>query len=430
MILRYTRPEMAKIWSDENKFKIWLDIEILICESLSKSGIIPASSLKNIKKKAKFDIKRILEFEKVIKHDVIAFLTNVAEYVGPDSRYIHIGITSSDILDTTLAYQMKQAGEIILKDLNILKEILKQKARKYKYLPQIGRTHGVHAEPITLGLKFANWYDEINRNIERMKAAIETASVGMISGAVGTYSYLSPKVEEYVCRKLKLKTPKITSQIISRDIHCQYINTLAIIGASLEKFATEIRHLQRTEVLEVEESFTKGQKGSSAMPHKKNPITSEQLCGLARVLRANSIPALENVALWHERDISHSSVERIILPDSTIILDYALNKISNVIKNIVVNKNNIKNNLNLLNEVYFSQSVMLKLAEKGLTREEAYKITQDVALKSFNQKLDFKSELLKNNNITKHLSIKEIEEIFDLKRFFRNVDYIYSRLNL
>lgn len=430
MIQRYTRPEMSNIWSDENKFKIWLKIEILICEALNKFKIIPDKSLENIKKKAKFDIKRINELEKVIKHDVIAFLTNVAENVGEDSKYIHLGITSSDILDTTLALQMKQAGEIIIKDLLMLKTVLKQKAKKYKYLPQIGRTHGVHAEPITLGLKFANWYDETNRNIERMEYAIKTASVGMISGAVGTYSYLSPKVEEYVCRKLKLRTPKITSQIISRDIHCQYINTIAIIGATLEKIALEIRHLQRTEVLELEESFTKGQKGSSAMPHKKNPITAEQICGLARILRANSIPSLENVALWHERDISHSSVERIILPDSTILLDYTLNKIANLLKYIVVNKNNISNNLKLLNGIYFSQTVMLKLIEKGLTREEAYKLIQEISFKCWKNNTDFKNELIKNRKVTQLLSVKEIETIFDLKRFLKNIDYIYSRLNL
>lgn len=430
MIQRYTRPEMSNIWSDENKFKIWLKIEILICEALNKFKIIPDKSLENIKRKAKFDIRRINELEKVIKHDVIAFLTNVAENVGEDSKYIHLGITSSDILDTTLALQMKQAGEIIIKDLLMLKTVLKQKAKKYKYLPQIGRTHGVHAEPITLGLKFANWYDETKRNIERMEYAIKVASVGMISGAVGTYSYLSPKVEEYVCKKLKLKTPKITSQIISRDIHCQYLNTIAIIGATLEKIALEIRHLQRTEVLELEESFTKGQKGSSAMPHKKNPITAEQICGLARILRANSIPSLENVALWHERDISHSSVERIIFPDSTILLDYTLYKTTNLLKNIVVNKNNISKNLKLLNGIYFSQTVMLKLIEKGLEREEAYKIIQEISFKCWKNNTYFKNELIKNKKITQLLSDKEIETIFDLKRFFKNIDYIYTRLNL
>lgn len=430
MIPRYSLPEMTRIWADENKFRIWLEIEILICEALAKEGKIPLSSLNKIKKKANFNINRINELEKVIKHDVIAFLTNVAEYVGEDARFIHIGITSSDILDTTLAVQMKQAGEVLLKDLDSLKQVLKEKAKKYKYLPQIGRTHGVHAEPITLGLKFANWYDETNRNIERMKYAIETSSVGMISGAVGTYSYLSPKIEEYVCRKLKLKPAKISSQIISRDIHCQYINTLAVIGTTLEKIALEIRHLQRTEVLELEESFTKGQKGSSAMPHKKNPITAEQICGLARILRANTIPALENVALWHERDISHSSAERVIFPDSTILLDYTLNKIINLIKNIVVNENNISNNLGLLKGLYNSQYVMLKLTEKGLSREEAYQIVQDIALKCWNTKSDFRNELIKNKEIKKYLTNKEIDEIFNFKRFFKNIDYIYSRLNL
>lgn len=341
-----------------------------------------------------------------------------------------MGMTSSDVLDTCLSVQMKQAGELILKGLNNLKKELAAKAKKYKYLLQIGRTHGVHAEPITLGLKFALWYDETDRNITRFKEALKIISVGQISGAVGTYEHLSPYVEKYVCKRLGLQTTKISTQILQRDRHAQYLTTLAIIASSLEKFSTEIRHLQRTEVLELEEFFSKGQKGSSAMPHKKNPITSEQISGLARVLRGNSMAALENISLWHERDISHSSVERIIIPDSTILMDYTLNKMSNIIKNIIVNKVNIKNNLNLTGGLLFSQSLLLKLIDKGLRREDSYKFVQDIAMKCWKERRNFKSAVLADKRIMRHVTSKEIESLFDNKKSLKSVNYIFKRLGL
>lgn len=430
MIARYSRKQVSDIWSDEARFKIWLDIEILACEAQANLGIIPKLAVKNIRAKAKFNTQKILRIEEKVKHDVIAFLTNVGEYVGMDSRFIHLGMTSSDVVDTCLSVQMKQAGEIILKDLIDVKESLKKKAKKYKYLTQIGRTHGVHAEPITLGLKFALWYDEMNRNIERMKRAIDTISVGQISGAVGTYEHLSPKVEVYVCKKLGLKTTKISTQILQRDRHAEYMNTLALIGSSIEKFTTEIRHLQKTETLELEESFSKGQKGSSAMPHKKNPITCERLSGMARVLRGNALASMENIALWHERDISHSSVERIVVPDSTILTDYVLFQFKQIIDNIVVYEGNIKKNLNLTNGLIFSQTVLLKLIEKKMKRETAYKIVQDVAMKCWREKISF-YELLKNDNeVKKYLAEKELNDIFDYSKSKKNIDFIFKRVGL
>jgi adenylosuccinate lyase len=430
MIARYSRKQVSDIWSDEARFKIWLDIEILACEAQANLGIIPKSAVKNIKAKAKFNTKRVLQIEEKVKHDIIAFLTNVAEYVGMDSRFIHMGMTSSDVVDTCLSVQMKMAGEIILKDLIDVRESLKKKAKKYKYLTQIGRTHGVHAEPITLGLKFALWYDEMNRNIDRMKRAIDTISVGQISGAVGTYEHLSPKVEAYVCKKLGLKTTKISTQILQRDRHAEYMNTLALIGSSIEKFTTEIRHLQKTETLELEESFSKGQKGSSAMPHKKNPITCERLSGMARVLRGNALASMENIALWHERDISHSSVERIVVPDSTILTDYVLYQFKQIIDNIVVYEENVKKNLNLTNGLIFSQTVLLKLIEKKMKRETAYKIVQDVAMKCWREKISF-FDLLKNDNeVKKYLTEKELNDIFDYSKSKKNIDFIFKRVGL
>lgn len=430
MIPRYSRKQVSDIWSDEARFKIWLDIEILACEAQANLGIIPKSAVKNIKAKAKFNTKRVLQIEEKVKHDIIAFLTNVAEYVGMDSRFIHMGMTSSDVVDTCLSVQMKMAGEIILKDLIDVRESLKKKAKKYKYLTQIGRTHGVHAEPITLGLKFALWYDEMNRNIDRMKRAIDTISVGQISGAVGTYEHLSPKVEAYVCKKLGLKTTKISTQILQRDRHAEYMNTLALIGSSIEKFTTEIRHLQKTETLELEESFSKGQKGSSAMPHKKNPITCERLSGMARVLRGNALASMENIALWHERDISHSSVERIVVPDSTILTDYVLYQFKQIIDNIVVYEENIKKNLNLTNGLIFSQTVLLKLIEKKMKRETAYKIVQDVAMKCWREKISF-FDLLKNDSeVKKYLNEKELKEIFDYSKSKKNIDFIFKRVGI
>jgi len=430
MISRYSRKQISDIWSDESRFKIWLEIEILACEAQANLGTIPKSAVKTIRSKAKFNTQKILKIEEKVKHDVIAFLTNVAEYVGMDSRFIHKGMTSSDVVDTCLSVQMKQAGEIILKDLVEVRESLKKKAKKYKYLAEIGRTHGVHAEPITLGLKFALWYDEMNRNIERMKRALDIISVGQISGAVGTYEHLSPKVEAYVCKKLGLKTTKISTQILQRDRHAEYMNTLALIGSSIEKFTTEIRHLQKTETLELEESFSKGQKGSSAMPHKKNPITCERLSGMARVLRGNALASMENIALWHERDISHSSVERIVVPDSTILVDYMLYQFKQIIDNIVVYEDNIKRNLNLTNGLIFSQTVLLKLIEKKMKRETAYKIVQDVAMKCWREKISF-YELLKNDSeVRKYLNEKELNEIFDYSKSRKNVDFIFKRVGI
>lgn len=430
MIPRYSPKESSEIWTDENRFKIWLEIEILACEAQARLGLIPKRSLHSIKKKANFNTKRVLKIEETVKHDVIAFLTNVAEYVGADSRFIHKGMTSSDVLDTALSVQMKQAGELILKRLNEVRDILKSKARKYKYLYQIGRTHGVHAEPVTLGLKFALWYDETNRNIIRMKRAIDIISVGQISGAVGTYEHISPEVEKYVCKKLNLKATKISTQILQRDRHAEFISTLAIIASCVEKYATEIRHLQKTEVLELEEFFSKGQKGSSAMPHKKNPITSEQLSGLARIIRGNTVAALENITLWHERDISHSSVERIILPDSTILLDYILSKFSNLINNIVVNEHNIKHNLRLTGGLIFSQSLLLKLIEKKMKREEAYKFVQIVAMKCWKDKTNFEESVRSDIKLRKFLTESDYKEIFDYTKSGKKIDYIYKRLKL
>lgn len=430
MIERYSRKAMSDIWSDENKFRIWLDIEILACEAQNKLGLLPNSALKNIKAKAKFDTKKILKIEEKVKHDVIAFLTNVNEYIGIDSRFIHMGMTSSDIIDTAFSVQLKQAGEMILKSMKDLERILAKKSKKYKYLPMIGRTHGVHAEPITLGLKFALWFDETQRNIERLKRAIEVISVGQISGAVGTYEHISPKVEQYVCKKLGLKNTKISTQILQRDRHAEYMCTLAIIASCIEKYTTEIRHLQKTETLELEEPFSKGQKGSSAMPHKKNPITCERLSGLARVFRGNALAALENIPLWHERDISHSSVERIIFPDSTILLDYILDKFNELIDGIVVNEENLSKNLNLTNGLLFSQTVLLKLIDKKMSREQAYSIVQSVAMKCWKEKISFEQLLKEDKEVKKYLDEKDFKEIFDYSKSKRNVEYIFKRLKL
>ncbi len=430
MIERYSLPKIANIWSEENKFSIWLKIEIFASEANNKLGIVPTSALKNIKSKARFDVKKINEIEEVVKHDVIAFLTNVGSYVGRDSRFIHYGMTSSDVLDTALSVQMKEAGELILKQLIVLKASLAKKAKKYKYLPMVGRTHGVHAEAITLGLKFAIWYDEVNRDIERIKTAIKTVSVGKISGAVGTYEHLSPYVERYVCKKLGLKPAKAATQIIQRDIHAEYLCTLAIIACSLEKFATEIRHQQKTEILELEEPFTKGQKGSSAMPHKKNPVICERIAGLARIIRGNSIAAMENVNLWHERDISHSSVERMILPDSTMLLYYMMVKMIEVIDGLVVNKNNIAKNLNLTHGLIYSQRALLKLVEAGLTREQAYKVVQDNAMRSWKTGEQFRDLLESDPIISSKVNSAQINDIFDPKKIMKNVDYIFKKTSI
>ncbi|MCB9247683.1 MAG: adenylosuccinate lyase [Ignavibacteriales bacterium] len=428
MIERYTLPEMGKIWEDEFKFSTWLKIEIFACEARAKMGEIPIEDVEVIKQKANFDVKRILDIEEETKHDVIAFLTNVAEYVGPESRHIHYGMTSSDILDTTLSYQMKAAGDILLGNMKDLKNALRKRAKEHKNTICVGRSHGIHAEPTTIGLKFALWYEEAKRNIKRLEAAIETISVGQISGAVGTFDHLSPKVEEYVCEKMDLKPASVSTQIIQRDRHAEFMSTLAIIGASLEKISVEIRHLQRTEVLEVEEFFSKGQKGSSAMPHKRNPIVSERVSGLARLLRGNAMAALENVALWHERDISHSSVERVIIPDSTIALNYMLNLMIKLVDNLLIYPENALENLNKTRGLVFSQKVLLKLVEKGATREAAYTMVQTPAMKVWQDKsTNLQSELLASEEIKKYLSEEEINKIFNTSEMVKNVDYIFNR---
>ncbi len=428
MIERYTTTRMKSLWSDQNKFQKWLDIELLACEAQANLGIIPKSALPKIKKKAKFDLERIAQIEEKTKHDVVAFLTNLAEKIGGEAKYVHYGMTSSDILDTSLSLLMREAGEVILQDLDSLSLNLKKKAVQFKHTPMMGRTHGVHAEPITLGLKFALWYAESQRDIERLKRAIETISVGKISGAVGTFSNLDPRIEEYVCRKLKLKPDPISSQIIQRDRHAEFMTALAIIASSIEKFATEIRSLQRTEILELEEGFSKGQKGSSAMPHKRNPITCERLCGLARVVRTNAQAALENITLWHERDISHSSVERVIIPDSTILVDYMLTQFTKIMENLLTYPENMKRNLEETRGMTFSGRLLLALSQKASSKEEAYEIVQDNAMRAWTKNENFEDLIKNDSRVKKYLSKEEIEECFSLDYYLRNVDYIFNRV--
>ncbi len=421
---------MGAIWSDENKFSVWLEIEILACEAQADLGIIPKDAVSVIREKAAFDVDRILEIEEEVKHDVIAFLTNVSEHVGAESRFIHLGMTSSDVLDTALAVQMKQSGELLLKGLQALSGTLELQARTHKSTVMVGRTHGIHAEPTTFGLKLALWYEENKRNTERLKRSIDAIATGKISGAVGTYEHLEPSVEEYVCNKLGLNTEPVSTQVVQRDRHAEFISTLAIIGASLEKIATEVRHLQKTEVLEVEEYFAKGQKGSSAMPHKRNPIISERIAGLARVLRGNATAALENVALWHERDISHSSVERVIIPDSCILLDYMLAKTNDLIANLVVYPERMMENLNRTNGLVASQSVLLALAKKGMKREDAYRIVQRNAMQTWDNGTPFREMLGNDEEVTNVLTDEELDSLFDLKRSIRHVDTIFKRVGI
>ena len=421
---------MGKIWEDENKFRIWLEIEILACEAQTQLGVIPSEAVDVIRAKAKFDVARVLEIENEVKHDVIAFLTNVGEYVGPESRFIHLGMTSSDVLDTALAVQMKQSAELLLKDLGALKPALAKRANEFKYTPMIGRTHGIHAEQITLGLKFALWYAESERNIDRLKNALKAIAVGQISGAVGTYAHLDPFVERYVCEKLGLKPAPISTQVLQRDRHAEFMNTLAVCGCSLEKFATEIRHLQKTEVLEVEEYFSKGQKGSSAMPHKRNPITCERIAGLSRVLRGNALAAMENVALWHERDITHSSVERVIIPDSCILLDYMLTQFTKIIEQLLVYPDRMQANINLTHGLIFSQEVLLALTKKGLKREDAYRIVQEEAMNVWKNGQDFRELLAQREEVTRHFSKAELDALFDPRRSLKQVDYIFQQVGL
>ncbi len=430
MIARYTRPQMGKIFTEENRFSIWLEIELLACEAQAELGVIPAEAVKVIREKAKFNVNRINEIEAEVKHDIIAFLTCVGEFVGAESRFIHLGMTSSDVVDTALSVQMKQAGDLLLNDLEELRDVLARRAKEFKMTVMIGRSHGIHAEPTTFGLKLALWYDETKRNIVRLQHAIETISVGQISGAVGTFAHLSPKVEEYVCEKLGLRPAPVSTQVIQRDRHAEFLSTIAVIGSSLDKFATEIRQLQRTEVLEAEEYFSKGQKGSSAMPHKRNPITCEQISGLARVLRGNAQAAMENVALWHERDISHSSVERIIVPDSCILLNHMLVKITNIVDELIVYPENMKKNLDITHGLLYSQPVLLALAKKGMKREDAYKIVQRNAMDVWQSKKNFK-ELLRNDpEISSTLNDAELDEAFDPTKSLTNVDYIFKRVGL
>jgi len=428
MIERYTLPQMGNIWTLENRYRKILDVEICACEAQAKLGNIPQKAVKVIKERAKFDIQRVKEIEKTTQHDVIALLTNVAEYVGEESRYIHLGLTSYDVVDTALSLMIKEAANIIEKDLMKLGEVLLAKALKYKNTIMIGRTHGIHAEPTTFGLKLALWFKETQRNLHRIKEAKECISVGKLSGAVGTYSQISPKVEEYVCKKLGLTPAPISTQIIQRDRHAQVLTTLAIIASSLDKFATEIRNLARTEIREVEEYFSEGQKGSSAMPHKRNPVACERISGLARVVRTNASAALENIALWHERDITHSSVERIIIPDSFILVDYILTLFKDVIENLVVYSENMRRNIDKTHGLIFSQRVLLALAQAGVLREEAYRLVQRNAIKALDGEGEFKDLLKKDKEILEVLSSKEIDSCFNLDYYLRHIDYIFNKL--
>ncbi len=430
MISRYTRPEMGEIWSDNNKYRTWLTVEIAACRAQEQLGRIPAGTTQVIADKADFSVERILEIETLVKHDVIAFLTNVGEYVGPESRFIHLGMTSSDLLDTSLALVTRQAAHLIEKDLQDLLAVLKRQALTHKHTVCVGRSHGIHAEPTSFGLKFALWYDEMNRNLARLQAAVKAISVGMISGVVGTFAFIDPQVEEIVCRELGLTPAPVSTQVIQRDLHAQFINALALIGCTVEKIAIEIRHLQRTEVLEAEEPFSKGQKGSSAMPHKRNPIGSENITGLARLLRSNAMAAYENVALWHERDISHSSVERVIFPDSCILTDYMLTRLAKILDNLVVYPENMLKNLHITRGLIFSQPLLLALTENGTSREEAYKIVQENAMKCWQEGLDFKTVIRSDQRVLKILAPEIIDLCFDEKAALKHVDFIFKRLNL
>jgi adenylosuccinate lyase len=427
MINRYTLPRMRELWSQENKYRKWLEVELLACEANASMGKIPKSALAKIKKKAKFDPKRIEQIEKKTRHDLLAFVTNVGEYVGENSKYIHLGLTSYDVVDTALSVLLREAGEILLADLRSLSQQIKKKALKYKYAPMIGRTHGVHAEPITLGLKFALWYAETERNIQRLQRAIEIISVGKISGSVGNYAHVDPQVERYVCKKLKLKPASVSSQILQRDRHAELLTTLAIIASSVEKFATEIRNLQRTEILEMEEGFARGQKGSSSMPHKRNPITCERLSGLARVIRGYALSSLENIALWHERDLTDSSVERVILPDSTTLLDYMLIKFIQILKNLSIYPENMLKNLEKTRGLIFSQRILMELTPK-IGKEKAYQVVQSNAMKTWNTDKSFKELLKKDKRLAKAITEKELEECFDLKYYIKFVDHIFKRV--
>lgn len=430
MIERYTRPEMGEIWTDESKFRTWLEIEVFACEAQAELSVIPKEAVSVIREKAQFALHRINELEQTLNHDVIAFLTNVAEHVGEDSRFIHLGMTSSDVVDTGLSVQTRKAGLLILHGLEELVALLAKRAIEFKYTVMIGRTHGIHAEPMTFGLKLALWHEEIRRDIERLKHAIERISYGKISGAVGTYAHIDPSVEVYVCKKLDLKPSPVSTQILQRDRHAEFLTTLAIIGGTLEKMATEIRHLQKTEVLEVEEYFAAGQKGSSSMPHKRNPITCERVAGMARLLRGYALSAMENQALWHERDITHSSVERVILPDATIALDYMLAKMLGIIERMVVYPENMMRNLNGTHGLIFSQQVLLALTKKGMLREDAYRIVQGHAMRVWKERVELKDLFLEDPEVMELLSEDELNHCFDVQVSLKNVDLIFERLEL
>ena len=428
MIPRYTRPEMGKVWSDENKFQKWLEVEIATAEVEAEAGLIPKSAARAIRRKAGFEVERILEIEREVKHDVIAFTTNVTEHIGREGRYLHYGLTSNDVVDTAQALQIRQASELLLAGLKRLGEVLKKRAWEFKHTPMIGRTHGIHAEPITFGCKLAIWFDENRRNTERLAYAAEQMRVGKLSGAVGSYTHLPPAIEKKICERLGLRPAPASSQVIQRDRHAFYLCTLAVCAASLEKIALEVRGLQRTEVREVEEYFSPGQKGSSAMPHKRNPVTAEQICGLARVVRANAQAALENVALWHERDISHSSVERVILPDSTILLDYLLAKTAKLVETMFVYPARMRENLDLLKGLIFSGQLLLDLVEKGASREEAYRWVQRNAMQVWETREDFRSLAECDEDIRRYLTPREIARVFNVERYLKHVDEIFRRV--
>ncbi|MEM5769495.1 MAG: adenylosuccinate lyase [Bacillota bacterium] len=430
MISRYTHPEMGRIWEEQNEFQKLLDVEIYACEAMAEIGQIPKEAIEVIKAKAAFTVERIREIERETNHDIIAFVSAVAENVGEEAKYIHMGLTSSDVKDTALAIMMKEAADILLADLHKLKEAIFKRAAEHKYTPMIGRTHGIHAEPLTFGLKLALWLGEVDRNIARLERAKETISVGKLSGAVGTYANIDPRIEEYVCRRAGLKRADLATQVIQRDRHAEYLTTMAIIASSLDKFATELRNLQRTDIREVEEYFAKGQKGSSAMPHKRNPITNERIAGLARVVRGNALAALENVALWHERDITHSSVERVILPDSTILLDYMLRKLTNIVEKLLVYPEAMLANLNKTDGLIYSQRILLAIVDKGVARDTAYRWVQRNAMAKWEQGKSFKEGILNDPDIRQYLSAEEITGLFDYQYFLRHVDMIMARFGL
>ncbi|ANC75565.1 MULTISPECIES: adenylosuccinate lyase [Fictibacillus] len=430
MIERYTRPEMGAIWTDENKYQAWLEVEILACEAWAELGDIPKEDVKKLRENASFDINRILEIEEETRHDVVAFTRAVSETLGEERKWVHYGLTSTDVVDTALSYLLKQANDILAKDLDRFVEILAEKAKEHKYTVMMGRTHGVHAEPTTFGLKLALWYEEMKRNVERFKQASDTVRFGKISGAVGTYANIDPFVEKYVCEKLGLEASPISTQTLQRDRHAHYMSTLALIATSIEKFATEVRGLQKSETREVEEFFAKGQKGSSAMPHKRNPIGSENMTGLARVIRGYMMTAYENVSLWHERDISHSSAERVILPDATIALNYMLNRFGNIIKNLTVFPENMKRNMERTYGLIYSQRVLLKLIDKGMAREEAYDTVQPKAMQAWEEGVQFRTLVEAEQKITEKLTPEEISECFDYSYHLSHVDTIFDRLGL